>query len=62
MDSDGVERGYYVVSLTHEEILGSDWNIDNSDDYKEHISGKKYPEYSYKVQVTYANGEVWKLE
>ena len=62
MDSDGVERGYYFVSLTHEEILGSDWNIDNSDDYKDHISGKKYPEYSYKVQVTYANGEVWKLE
>lgn len=61
MDSDGVERGYYVISLTHEEILGSDGGINDSADYKGYISSIEYPEYSFKVQVTYSNGDSGQL-
>lgn len=51
MDSNGIERGYYSVSFTHEEILGKT------------IDGNSYRNYnySYYVEVTYMNGETYKI-
>ena len=62
MDSDGIERGYYIVSLTHEEILGKEGNINGAVDYIGRAASVEHLEYSFKVQVTYANGETWKSE
>jgi len=58
MGSDGVERGYYIVSLSHKEILG---NNDFADSKGSAVK-IEYPEYEFKVQVTYANGETRQLE
>lgn len=45
MGPDGIERGYYVVAITHKEIIGRE--VDSND----------IPVYEFYVEVTYNNGE-----